>query len=158
MAVWKGLDSESTTMTTYMATVLDSPEVMLLLALLAPRLLRRPWAVVLVVGRILQLVIAAGTDNDQLLTGAVVASVWACVASEARSGGRWGLEVRLGRGLAPAVTTKAIGLVVELGRVAGERVGIHRRKVVRGPSSDKLYVSFPGVDGVSKEAWEQTAD
>lgn len=139
-----------------MATVFNSPEVVLLLTLLAASFLCRPWVVVLVVGRVLQLVVTAGADNDQLLVGAVFASVGARVAGEARPGRRWGLKVRLGRGLPPAVTTKAISLVVELGRVACERVGVHWKG---GYGSNELDVSFSGVvDGLGEEAWEQTTD
>lgn len=141
---------------TYMTAVFDGPEVVFLLALLATRFLCRPWAVVLVVGRVLQLVVAAGTDNDQVLVGAVFAPVGACVAGEARPGRRWGLEVGLGRGLPPAVTTKAISLVVELGRVACEGVGVHR-KGGHGHGSNKLDVSLSGVvDGLGEKTWEQT--
>lgn len=60
--------------------------------------------------------------------------------------------------MAPAVTTKAISLVVELGRVACEGVGVHR-KGGHGYSSDKLHVSFSGiVDCLGEEAWEKTTD
>lgn len=141
-----------------MATVLDGPEVVLLLALLAPRLLCRTWVVVLVVGRVLQLVVTAGADDDQLLVSAGFASVWARVACEAGPGRRWGLEIRLGRWLPPAIATKAISLVVELGRVACEGVGIHWKSGCRlGP--DKLDVGFSGVvDGLGEDAWDQTSD
>lgn len=143
-----------------MATILDGPEVVLLLTLLAPRFLCRAWAVVLVVGRVLQLVVAAGADDDQLLVSAGFASVWACVAREAGPGRRWGLEIRLGCWLPPAIATKTISLVVELGRVACEGVGIHWKSGCRcGPDADKLNVCFSGVvDGLGEDAWDQTSN
>lgn len=135
-----------------MTTVLDSPEVMLLLTLLATGLLCGTWVVVLVIRRVLQLVVTAGADDDQVLV--VVAAFSACVTGEACPGGRWGLKVRLGRGLPSAVTTKAISLVVELGRVARERIGIHWEGG-HGNGSNELDVSFAGVvDGLCEQAGE----
>lgn len=115
-----------------MATALDCPEVVLLLTLLSSRFLCRSRVVILLVRRVLQLDVTAGTNNNHLLLPLMgVTSLWTGVTSEAGSGRRRGLKVRLGGGLTTAMKTKAISLVVELRWVVCEGVdgvggiGIH---------------------------------
>lgn len=137
-----------------MTTSLDSPEVMLLPVLLGTGFLDRPSAVVilLIVERVFQLVVTAWADKDLLLVRDLV---WTSIAGEASSSRRWGLEVRLGRRLpAATVTTEPVSLVVEIRRVACERVGVHWNGRC---SSDELDVSLSNI-AVGEKPWKKTSD
>ena len=136
----------------YVTTGLDSPEMMLLSVLLGTCPLgRTAGGVIVILGRVLQLIVAAGTDKDLVLLRDLVG---ARVAGEASSGRRWGLKVGLGRWLPATVTAKAISLVVEVGRVARERVGVHWNS---GGSSYELDVGFVKV-AVGEESWQKASD
>lgn len=93
----------------------DSPKVVFLAVSLGSGSLGGARGIVIVLGRVLQLIITAGADDDHLFV-----RVWvdASIAGEAWTSRNRSLEVGLGRRLAPAETTEAIGLVVEFGRVA----------------------------------------
>lgn len=120
----------------------------LLSVLLGSRSLGRPRAVI-VVGCVLELVVATWTDENLFL---VRVSVVSGVAREAGSNRGRCLKVRLGRGRAnTAKTAKAVCLVVEVGWVAREGIGVGRV----GASDDVKLIL--GMAEVSKyaQAWHE---
>lgn len=137
-----------------MATSLDGPEVVLLSLLFGPRSLCWAWVVVIIVCRVLELIIAAGADKDLLL---VRLSVVAGITGETRSGRWWGLKVGFGSRLTAAKPTKTISLIIEFGRVARKRVGIHRKD--RVVSDDLDVVARVGdMSNNSRNCREKTAN
>lgn len=111
-----------------MTTSLDGPEMVLLSVLLGSCPFGRARAVIITLGGVLEFLLAAWTDQNQLL---IRLSVVSRITGKARTSRGWRLKVRLGCGLTTtAKASKPVGLVVKVGWVASKGVGVDGNNLV----------------------------